>query len=99
MPHSRTAPEGTCLFLDLGRVQVLAEVIVNGKNLGILWKLPFRVEVTDAIHPGDNDLEIRVTNLWPNRLIGDEQLPPENQYAPRSTAEAATTSSKCPSGT
>ena len=71
---------GKRLFLDLGRVQVLAEVLVNGKNLGILWKLPFRVEITDAVHTGDNDLEIRVTNLWPNRLIGDEQLPAENQY-------------------
>jgi hypothetical protein len=68
------------LFLDLGRVLVLAEVVVNGKNLGVLWKLPFRVDITEAVHPGENDLEIRVTNLWPNRLIGDEQLPAENQY-------------------
>jgi hypothetical protein len=68
------------LFLDLGRVLVLAEVIVNGKNLGVLWKLPFRVDISDAAHPGENELEIRVTNLWPNRLIGDEQLPAENQY-------------------
>jgi hypothetical protein len=72
--------DGKHLFLDLGRVQVLAQVFINGKDLGILWKLPFRLDVTDAVHAGDNDLEIRVTNLWPNRLIGDEQLPPENQY-------------------
>jgi hypothetical protein len=68
------------LFLDLGRVQVLAQVLINGKDLGILWKLPFRVDITDAVHAGDNDLEVRVTNLWPNRLMGDEQLPVENQY-------------------
>jgi hypothetical protein len=71
---------GKRLHLDLGRVEVLAEVLIGGKSLGILWKPPFRVNITDAVHPGDNDLEIRVTNLWPNRLIGDEQLPPENEY-------------------
>jgi hypothetical protein len=68
------------LFLDLGRVQVMAQVTLNGKDLGTLWTFPFRTEITEAAHAGDNDLEIRVTNLWPNRLIGDENLPPENQY-------------------
>jgi hypothetical protein len=72
---------GKRVVLDLGRVEVLAEVRVNGKDLGILWKEPYRIDVTDAVHAGANALEIRVTNLWPNRLIGDEQLPPENQYA------------------
>lgn len=64
---------GRTLELDLGRVQVIAEVRLNGKDLGILWKAPFRVDVTDAAKAGDNELEVRVTNLWPNRLIGDEQ--------------------------
>ena len=73
---------GKRVYLDLGRVEVLAEVKVNGKDLGTLWKPPFRVDVTDAVHAGNNDLEVRVTNLWPNRLIGDEQLPPENEYGP-----------------
>jgi len=58
-------------YLDLGEVRNLAEVILNGKNLGILWKQPFRVDVTDAIKEGSNELEVRVTNLWVNRLIGD----------------------------
>jgi hypothetical protein len=71
---------GKRVFLDLGKVQVLAEVILNGKNLGILWDPPFRIDITDAAKAGENDLELRVTNLWPNRLIGDEQLPPENDY-------------------
>lgn len=55
---------------------------VNGKDRGTLWKPPFRVDVTDAAHAGNNDPEVRVTNLWPNRLIGGEQLPPENEYGP-----------------
>lgn len=68
------------LQLDLGRVQVIAEVRLNGKDLGILWKAPFRVDVTDAAKAGDNELEVRVTNLWPNRLIGDEQYPDDCEW-------------------
>ena len=68
------------LYLDLGEVKNLAEVRLNGKDLGVLWKPPFRVEVTDAIRAGKNRLEIRVTNLWPNRLIGDEQLPDDHEW-------------------
>ncbi len=61
------------IILDLGRVREIAEVILNGKNLGILWKPPFRADVTGVLQPGLNRLEIKITNLWPNRLIGDEQ--------------------------
>jgi len=68
-------------WLDLGNVQVIAEVTVNGKELGILWKPPFRVDVTDALAAGTNRLEIRVTNLWANRLIRDEQFPPDFERA------------------
>jgi hypothetical protein len=68
------------VWLDLGRVEVIARVAVNGTPLGALWKPPFRIDVTDAVRAGDNLLEVQVTNLWPNRLIGDEHLPAENQY-------------------
>jgi hypothetical protein len=68
------------VFLDLGRVEVLAEVRCNGRDLGILWKPPFTVDLTESAHPGDNELEIKVTNLWPNRLIGDEQLPEDCRW-------------------
>jgi hypothetical protein len=61
--------------LDLGRVEVMAEVRLNGADLGVLWKPPFTVEVTDSLRAGRNRLEVKVTNLWPNRLIGDERFP------------------------
>jgi hypothetical protein len=61
--------------LDLGTVEVMAQVILNGRDLGILWRPPYRVDVTDALKPGSNTLEIRVANLWPNRMIGDAALP------------------------
>lgn len=63
------------LFLDLGRVEVNAEVWLNGKSLGTLWKPPFICEITGLLRPQANELEVHVTNLWPNRLIGDEQFP------------------------
>jgi hypothetical protein len=68
------------LWLDLGVVKNLAEVSLNGTPLGILWKPPFRIDVTGTAKPGKNRLEIKVTNLWPNRLIGDEQLPPDCEW-------------------
>jgi hypothetical protein len=61
------------LWIDLGSVKNLAEVIVNGTSVGIVWKPPFRVDATAALRAGDNRLEIKVTDLWANRLIGDLQ--------------------------
>jgi hypothetical protein len=65
--------KGARLWLDLGDVKNVAEVTVNGQSLGVRWKPPFRVDVTDALHVGDNALQINVTNLWVNRMIGDRQ--------------------------
>jgi hypothetical protein len=62
------------LYLDLGNVQVMAQVALNGNDLGTLWKSPYRVEVTDAMKAGKNTLEVKVTNLWVNRMIGDETI-------------------------
>src|SRR5258706_15097648 len=71
---------GSAVMLDLGRVKNFAEVTLNGKYLGILWKAPFRLDVTGLLKPGRNYLNVKVTNLWPNRLIGDEQLPAEVEW-------------------
>ena len=59
--------------IDLGTVKNLAEVTVNERSIGVLWKAPFVADITEALHAGANRLTIRVTNLWPNRLIGDRQ--------------------------
>jgi len=65
-------------YLDLGRVAVMAEVRLNGKDLGILWKPPYRVDVTEGLKPGENAIELKIVNLWINRQIGDEQLPEDS---------------------
>jgi len=70
------------VWLDLGEVKNLAQVKLNGVDLGVVWKPPFRVDLTSAAEAGANDLEIQVTNLWPNRLIGDEQLPDDVEWRP-----------------
>ena len=71
---------GRELWLDLGGVKNFAEVTLNGHYYGVLWKPPFRVNITDAAKPGANTLVVKVTNLWPNRLIGDEQLPDDREW-------------------
>jgi hypothetical protein len=61
------------IYLDLGVVHDMARVKLNGKDLGVVWCAPWRIEVTSAIKAGDNQLEIEVVNRWANRLIGDKQ--------------------------
>jgi hypothetical protein len=68
------------LWLDLGVVRELAEVVVNQKPLQTVWREPYRLQLQDVLRVGENTLEIRVTNLWVNRLIGDAQ-PSESRVA------------------
>ncbi|MFN3684042.1 MAG: glycosyl hydrolase [Fimbriimonadaceae bacterium] len=88
--------------LDLGRVEVVAEVELNGRALGTLWHPPFRVDATGALRARNNRLVVRVTNLWINRLIGDEELPPEPGRRPDGTLESwpewLRTTGKSPTG-
>ncbi|HEY3628452.1 MAG TPA: glycosyl hydrolase [Terracidiphilus sp.] len=65
--------KGSRLWLDLGDVKNLAEVTVNGKNLGVVWHTPYRIDVTSALKQGSNEISIKVINAWVNRLIGDQQ--------------------------
>lgn len=63
------------VILDLGEVKEIARVILNGKDLGVLWKAPHTMDITSALIAGKNDLRIEVTNQWTNRMIGDENYP------------------------
>ena len=74
--------------LDLGKVEVMAEVKLNGKDLGILWKQPYQIDVTAALKPGKNRLEVKVVNLWGNRQIGDENLPEDSDRNPNGTLKS-----------
>ena len=70
------------IYLELGQVAVMARVVLNNHNMGILWKPPFTLDATPALKPGRNSLSIQVTNLWINRMIGDQQLPEDCDRAP-----------------
>ena len=70
LPAAKLA-DGRRIMLDLGDVREVAEVALNGKPLGIVWKPPFRVDLTPAARAGENQLTVKVTNLWVNRLRGD----------------------------
>ena len=67
------AQPGEKTVLDLGRVADLAEVYVNGEYCGAAWKEPYLVDISKAVKSGSNSLEVKVANVWVNRLIGDEQ--------------------------
>jgi len=86
------------IVLDLGEVKNIAEVVINGKSLGIVWKAPFRVDIEDALIEGENRLEIKVTNLWVNRLIGDQQPGIEKTYTYTTQAFYQADSPLLPSG-
>jgi len=78
-------PTDSKIYLDLGTVHEIARVRLNGKDLGVVWCAPWRVDITRALKTGANQLEIEVANLWPNRLIGDASKP-EKERITRTTS-------------
>ena len=74
-----------CLYLDLGEVDVMADVTLNGRPLGVVWKKPYRLNISDVVKAGDNILEVKVANLWVNRQIGDQHLPEDSDRNPNGT--------------
>ncbi len=84
-PDQTGTGQSSRLWLDLGQVDNIARVTLNGIDCGIAWTPPYRVEISKAIKPGNNMLNIEVTNSWANRLTGDHSLP-ENKRITRSTA-------------
>jgi hypothetical protein len=80
VPESRISKENSRFCLDLGKVEVMARVTLNGRDCGITWKPPYRVEISHALKTGQNKLEIQVVNTWVNRMIGDEQLPLDAEW-------------------
>ena len=63
------------LMLDLGNVQEMASVKINGHQMQVMWSAPFQFDITPFVKNGTNELEVEVVNMWPNRLIGDGKLP------------------------
>jgi hypothetical protein len=86
------------LWIDLGDVKNLAEVTVNGKPLGIVWHAPYRVDASSAMRPGANEVSIKVTNAWVNRLIGDQQQDATVKYTFTTEKPYKATSPLLPSG-
>jgi hypothetical protein len=80
LPQAAPAKGGR-LWLDLGAVKNIASVRLNGRDLGVVWCDPWRVVIAGAVKAKENHLEIRIANLWPNRLIGDEREPADAEYA------------------
>ncbi len=74
LSESQLKTPGTVAELDLGDVQVIAELEVNGRGFGLLWKPPYRRDITSALKDGENTITVKVTNLWRNRLIGDAKI-------------------------
>jgi len=85
----RKPADGSRFFLDLGEVRVIARVEVNGIDCGIAWKRPYRVDLTEALKPGGNIIEVTVANLWVNRILGDQRFPDDVEWTTDTDSTAA----------
>lgn len=89
---------GSAMILDLGQVNDIAVVRVNGKELATLWMPPYRLDITAAVKPGANMLEVDVVNTWNNRLVGDAALPVEQRLTSITAATVTKDTPLTPAG-
>ncbi len=95
--HIEELPNDPQIVINLGEVVAMAKVFVNEKYVGGVWTAPYRLNITDFVKTGENEIEIEVVNTWVNRLIGDSRLPvnqritwcPVNPYRPDSPLQGA----------
>ncbi|MBR4755411.1 MAG: hypothetical protein IK076_00555, partial [Bacteroidales bacterium] len=78
---------GRRIIIDLGELEDIAELKVNGRKVAVLWHPPFKADITDFVNAGDNRVEVAVTTNWANRLIGDEQYEPDFEWGEDRGAE------------
>ena len=97
-PQAVTLNPRSRIYLDLGSVKNVARVKLNGRDLGVVWTAPWRLDVTAAIRADANELEIEVANLWPNRLIGDAGLPKDKRRTVTNVQTYDRSASLLPSG-
>jgi hypothetical protein len=89
---------GSAMILDLGQVNDIAVVRVNGQELATLWMPPYRLDITAAVKPGTNTLEVDVVNTWNNRLAGDAALPVEQRFTSITAATVTKDTPLTPAG-
>ena len=83
IPATQFLNKKDIFYLDLGTTKDIAHVTLNGKDLGVIWTAPWRVRIpAGLLKSNGNQLQIEVTNVWANRLIGDEQEPPDAAWLP-----------------
>lgn len=83
MASELISDKNAVISLDLGVVNHIAQVKLNNIDLGVIWTAPWQVTLPkELLHEKDNQLEILITNVWANRLIGDEQQPADSEWSP-----------------
>ena len=68
------------MIIDLGEVRDVAEIYINGKSAGILWKKPYQSDISQFVKDGENDIRIEIVNMWSNRLTGDMLSDPKDRF-------------------
>ena len=77
----------TPVYVDLGKVMVMAKVRINGQYAGGVWTTPYQVNVTDLLKEGENTLEVEVVNCWRNRMVGECSMPKKDRFTYNSASD------------